>query len=238
MPAPTGWFRYPTLWHWFAGYLWDGRAAYRLIAEPLHASVEAKLHCIRGVQFEGGAPKPEPLVSQRWHWVPGDPAGDSAVWEMEPTAAGWNDFGPGDDTIPAWSARLVTQPPQNIHTIEGNISHISLLDDTQVRSTLLGLVQGIAPPDPAEQIVAREVRVDPASSDEFYRVRNDLEQIATEGSKAQARRRVQAYIAEIPFARRQALMKRSYMEVLTGPIRPLDRPPDRERPPECEPRAR
>ena len=79
--------------------------------------------------------------------------------------------------------------------------------------------------------MAGEVRVDPASSEEFYQVRNDLEQIATEGSKAQARRRVQAYIAEIPFARRQALMKRGYMEVLTGPIRPLDRPPERERPP-------
>jgi pimeloyl-ACP methyl ester carboxylesterase len=230
LAGSAGWFRYPDLWNWFAGYLSDGRDQYRLVAEPLDASVEKKLHCIRGVQFEGGAPKPGTAVSQRWHWVPRDPRGDSAVWEQEPDAAGWHDFGPGDDTIPAWSARLVTQPPENIHTIEGDLSHMSLLDDGSVRSTLLGLIQGIQPPDPDQQVVAGELRFDPASREEFYQVRNELERIASEGPKAQARRRAQAYIAGLGFARQQALMKRGYMEVLRGPIRPLDRPPERERP--------
>ena len=112
-----------------------------------------------------------------------------------------------------------------------------MLDHTEVRSTLLGLVQGTAPPDPAQQIAAGELRIDPASREEFYTVRNDLERIATEGTRVEARRRVQAYIAEIPFVRRQALMKRWYMEVLTGPIMPLDNPPSREQP-TMRPRAR
>ncbi len=230
LPGSPGWFRYPDIWSWFPGYLKEGRDFYQAVAEPLHVSVEKKLHCIRGVKFQGESPAMGTAVSQRWGWVHANPNGECAVWEKQPDAAGPHDFGPGDGTIPAWSARLVTQPPQNIHTIEGDISHMTLLDDTVVRSTLLGLVQGIAPPDPAQQIVAGELRIDPASREELYTVRNDLERIATEGSKAQARRRVQAYIAEIPFVARQALMKRLYMEVMTGPIMPLEYPPSREQP--------
>jgi hypothetical protein len=236
-PGSSGWFRYPDLWWWFPGYLKEGRDFYQAVAEPLDGSVERKLHCIRGVKFDGEGPEKGTAVSQRWGWVRADPDGDCAVWEKRPDGGGPHDFGPGDGTIPAWSARLVTQPPQNIHTIEGDISHMSMLDHTEVRSTLLGLVQGTAPPDPAQQIAAGELRIDPASREEFYTVRNDLERIATEGTRVEARRRVQAYMAEIPFVRRQALMKRWYMEVLTGPIMPLDNPPSREQP-TMRPRAR
>ena len=127
----------------------------------------------------------------------------------------------------AWS----TLGPQNVHTIEGDISHMSLLDDTRVRQKLLELVQGAAPPDPELQVVAGEVRIAPASLEDFNTVTIALQQIVREEPKEEARTSVRAYIARLGFARQQALMKRGYMELLKGPIMPLDRAPDRECPP-------
>lgn len=228
-PGSNGWFRYPQLWPWFRGYLDQGLGKYQEVAEPLDASVQGKLHCIRGVKFQNGNPVNGTAVAQRWRWVRADPGGQSAVWEKRPDAAGPHDFGPGDGTIPAWSARLVTLPRQQVHDIEGDISHMSLLDDSDVRVKLLELIRGIEEA-PDQQIMARELRIEPAARDVFYQVRNRLEQLATEGPIARARRRVQMFIAEIPFHDRLALMKRWYMEVLTGPIMPLANPPDGEQP--------
>ena len=190
-PGSNGWYRYPQLWSWFRGYLDQGLGDYQAVAKPLDASVEDKLHCIRGVKFQDGNAENGTAVAQRWGWVRADPHGDSAVWEKQPDGAGTHDFGPGDGTIPAWSARLVTLPREQVHDIEGDISHMSLLDDGEVRAKLLELVRGIQE-TPDQQIMARELRIEPASRREFFRVRNHLEQLATEGTVARARRRVRA----------------------------------------------
>ena len=214
LPGGGGEIRYPDHWAWFSDYLDEGLKAYRQVAVPLDASVAHKLHCIRGVQWRDNAAKRGTAVSQRWHWFDRT-EGKSAVWEKDP-----EDFGAGDGVIPAWSARLATQPPENIHTIKGRLHHTFIMDDTDVRSKLLTLLRGLPAP-PEQQIAPGEKRIDPAPRDDFYAMRDGLEGIV--GSKPEATAKVQVglRIAKLSVTDRQAFMKRWYMELLRGPLMPL-----------------
>lgn len=85
-----------------------------------------KLHCIRGVQIDNGAPVNGTAGRQLWATIaPGfDP--DSDADPIDSIAM------PGDDTVPAWSARLVGLPPGRVITITENVEHMTLMDNPAV----------------------------------------------------------------------------------------------------------
>ena len=81
------------------------------VASKLSNTVAAKFHNIRGVQFANGADVAGTVVSQAWRLAPPtfDPARDT-----DPLV---DHAGPGDAVIPAWSARLVSLPDDQVITV-------------------------------------------------------------------------------------------------------------------------
>jgi len=94
------------------------------IAAPLPPAVNAKFFNIRAVQKDPfGRVLAATIWSQTWKWInPGfDPNTDG-----DPICS-FN--GPGDDTVPAWSARLLSTPKDNVITLEGLVEHMTLMDN-------------------------------------------------------------------------------------------------------------
>jgi hypothetical protein len=214
-----------TAWPWSAQYLDEGLAAYRAIAQDLDASVRNKLHCIRGVQADGIGNAVAGTI-WRQHRRPIDPGfvpgkDPTPVFDDQP-----GDKGPGDGTQPAWSARLATLPPDNIHTVKNStLEHMALMDDSGVRAKLLGLLRpGVAHAE--NQVVAGETRIVPAPIEELNKVMRDLSEIAQRKESDAARlKAAKEYVAPIPFAERRALLARGMMELVRGPVgRPYARP--------------
>ena len=47
---------------------------------------------------------------------------------------------PGDDTLPAWSARLVTLNSNQIVPVKGNIDHMFIMEDNLTQAAIMGSV--------------------------------------------------------------------------------------------------
>jgi len=202
-------------WTWFESYLAQGRAEFRRLVMELHDSVRGKLHNIRGVQLQGGRTAAMTKIMHKWGWYDFKGGNRDAVIESF--------GGAGDGVIPAWSARLVTQPPENVHTIRGEIDeeleHGALLDFPGVRDKLLELMQpGRAParasphqrrvPRPASpgQLKAAKVRM------AFRTLRRRLEDHLERDEKV----RIQKLIKDIDPDHQKALILRWYIEHLKG----------------------
>jgi len=132
--------------------------------------------------------------------------------------------GPGDGVIPAWSARLVTQDPANIHTIRGDMNgpvvleHMTMMDHPAVRSTLLGLIK----PGPAQSFVQIATPT-PASKEELETVRQHIEQLAATRAMLPAKAAVKQYIDGLSPEQQRALALRWFIELPKGapPSAPL-----------------
>jgi len=117
-------FRYPTA-DWFKwAELEHARGIYRQVAVPLtDPAVRQKFHNFRGVRYRNGTLIKDTVNSQTWGWVQRD---------FDPDRSGSpitdDPGGPGDDTIPAWSARLASTPADNVRTLKGTINHMFLMD--------------------------------------------------------------------------------------------------------------
>jgi len=97
---------------------------YRQVAVPLtDPAVRQKFHNFRGVRYRNGTLIKDTVNSQTWGWVQRD---------FDPDRSGSpitdDPGGPGDDTIPAWSARLASTPADNVRTLKGTINHMFLMD--------------------------------------------------------------------------------------------------------------
>lgn len=230
-PQDQGRGRFPIVdangdWTWFESYLAQGQNEFRRLVMELHDSVRGKLHNIRGVQLRDGNLAAETKIMHRWGWYTFNGGDRDSVIESY--------GGAGDGVIPAWSARLVTQPQENVHTIRGEIDehleHGALLDFPGVRSKLLDLMQpGQAPatalthqrraprPAPREQLKSARLRI------ALRALRGRLEDHEERNEKV----RIQRAIGEIDQEEQKALILRWYIEHLKGHP-PSDRPmPDR-----------
>lgn len=202
-----GELRYPA---WVSPVLLnDGLGDYQALAKPLAASVKDKLHCFRGVQFGGGVALKETRSLQRWSWI--DRLYDPPH-SVSPVLERAADNAPGDGTIPAWSARLVTQDLDHIHTIEEDLEHTALMDNRTIRSTLLQLLR------PGAHMVMLQYRAAPASKEELDTFKKGLEDIVRNNpDKKVALAAAHAYIKPITFRRRRALFQRWLIELSKGP---------------------
>ena len=134
-----GKFRYPTgNGNWF---LWNelpiANMVRQQITAPLPDEINAKFYNFRGVQTDGEAPVNETAVALSWDWV--NP-GFNPDTDASPLA---DVLGIGDDTIPAWSARLVSTPPANVATVLGDkddLNHMFLMEQPAILLGLGGLV--------------------------------------------------------------------------------------------------
>jgi pimeloyl-ACP methyl ester carboxylesterase len=227
-PANQSLCRYPVRsphpgndWTWFADYLARGLRDRRAAAAPLDASVRGKFHNIRGIQVSGPTDARQTKIMQRWGWY-------NVTQNRMPQASGVIETfgGAGDGVIPAWSARLVTQDPANIHTIRGEMTgptpleHMALMNHPRVREELSTLIAG----EPAVQIVVPPAP-SPASLEEFNAVRAHIEGLARSKTFRLAKEVAQEYLNTMSPAQQQALARRWFIELPKGVPPTYDRPP-------------
>jgi hypothetical protein len=115
------------------------KASYQQVAQDLTNAVAARFFNIRAVQGSGGKDLNQTYVSQKWNRVPAtfDPDANHVV----PITY---EKGPGDGTIPAWSARLISLDqayPNNVVTLRGDLDHISLMESEAVQKQIYNFLE-------------------------------------------------------------------------------------------------
>ena len=124
-PQPPG-HRYPSNTGFDLSELGHARDVVRKLASKLDPQIRHKLFNIRGVQ-KGVR---ETLGSIRWSWIPDDP---------EPITDEFLDA--GDDTQPAWTARLASLPANQVITVEEHdINHMFIMNHQEVLAKLGTLI--------------------------------------------------------------------------------------------------
>jgi pimeloyl-ACP methyl ester carboxylesterase len=108
-----------------------GKLLYEQVAAPLMPAINNKFFNIRGVQVTGaGAVINDTVNNQTWNWIAPNFDPDSDPCPI-------TDYrGPGDGVLPAWSTRLVSTPPANVVTLQGNIDHTFMMSDALVLNQL------------------------------------------------------------------------------------------------------
>ena len=126
--------RYPTAAWFQAGELPVASTLMQAVTAPLPAAVAAKTHNWRGVRTVGTTVLNDTVWRQSWELItPGfDPDTDD-----DPIT---DHSGPGDDTIPAWSARLASTPPENLFTFGGSLNHMFMMGNAEVLAKLAALI--------------------------------------------------------------------------------------------------
>lgn len=103
------------------------------LAAPMPASLSEKFYNIRGVTTEddGQTPKNNTLGDVTWDWVP------TSFDATDPSPIADGPKVPGDDTQPAWSARLATNALARCITVRArDISHIKIMKHPRVLDEL------------------------------------------------------------------------------------------------------
>jgi pimeloyl-ACP methyl ester carboxylesterase len=125
-PFKPGPDRYPTDTGFDYDELTLALNTYRTIAAPLPAAHVNKLFSIRG----GSARTPGSI---KWGMLKGPLNPDAPPVSKGPG-------GPGDDTQPAWSTRLVTLGPNRIVAVGGNVHHMFMMDDDVTQAAIASVL--------------------------------------------------------------------------------------------------
>ena len=131
--------RYPKSRKWFhSDQLQNAKSLLEEITARLPVATAPKFHNWRGVQTgRHDVPLKDTCWSQTWKWIhPGFIPGKN----VDPIQ---DIGGAGDDTIPAWSARLTTTPDENVCTFKGSavaIQHMFLMENADVLKELKHLI--------------------------------------------------------------------------------------------------
>ncbi len=119
-------------------------AARAALTKALPQATKAKLHHVRGITTQSGKPVAQTIVGQTWSTIAAGYDPDTAA---DPIANPHG--GPGDNVVPAWSARLVDVPEANLHDVPGPIDHMTLMDDPILQNGVLStLIDGAASSQP------------------------------------------------------------------------------------------
>jgi pimeloyl-ACP methyl ester carboxylesterase len=226
--APPALVRYLPNYGFDWGLLASGHTAAQQIAQPLDPSVAPRFWNIRGVQTSNGQKIAGTVVGQTWLLSPNnfnpttsaDPIGDIPGW--------------GDDTLPAWSTRLLNNPtPQkpNVRTVAADdIDHMEMMNLAEVQTAIAGIMF----PGALAVVGAQTLKMKPASRkslNDFL----DLVRGATSASpsRAPSRRQRKAVISQIldqyTLKELRALATRAYLDALKCPSQLSDRPKPRAR---------
>jgi hypothetical protein len=196
------------------------------VAKPLEADVAAKFFNIRGVQVDN-TPQRQPLnntaVGSTWARVSKlnfDPDRNA-----DPIT---DDWGPGDDTQPAWTTRLLqlNSLPGHVLTVKGDeqhLQHMQMMSNVDVQDELQRILgaQALFP-------LVAWIPPDRATRSEFERFVSKLPKESEKLQKPEAQRRWELLEYIFSFSRkdRERLMWRWVTDRLSSP-----RPPERSSPP-------
>jgi hypothetical protein len=215
--------RYPQNHGFDMNELMHGKCVYQKVAAPLPSEANLRFFNIRGVQFEGGRVAYKTINSQKWGWI--DPDFDPDAPEpvnpiTDVTVC------PGDGIIPAWSARLVTTPPDNVRTLTGDLDHQDLMNAPVTQnelSNILGLEQATATVR-GKRILGKVQIAGPTDVLDFMNGLNDaLSEAERLGSpRGQAIRR---HTRRYSLVQLRALMSRTYIDALKTPSQKLGAAP-------------
>jgi hypothetical protein len=125
-PFNPGANRYPGNTGFSTAELTHGRQTYRNIAAGPAAQFRNRFHNIRGVQSR---PANSTVGSVSWNLLRG-------VFNPGQSPVRNGPAVPGDDTQPAWSARLATLPANQCHTIVGDIDHMFMMEYDETHAQL------------------------------------------------------------------------------------------------------
>ncbi len=125
--------RYPAMTGFDLAELDYARLQFQQLAAPMNANLLQKFYNIRGVctQNDQMTPTSNTPGSVTWAWIP---TGFNST-SVSPIVDGGNV--PGDDTQPAWTARLVTNAPARCITVKAsNLSHMFMMNHPQILAAL------------------------------------------------------------------------------------------------------
>lgn len=216
-PGTGGKVRYISSHKFDFGALTTAQTVYQSVAAPLTNAMAAKFYNIRAVQFKNGRAVNGTVVSQTWEMVRTtfDPDADNdPLTDIE---------GPGDNTLPAWSTRLLGLPPDNVITIEGaNLEHMDLMNDSRVQTKIEGLL-GL-PMTKAKRKRGR-LQAKAASRTELNKflagVRGLIEKEDSPERRAEI---IRTYFARVSPDQLQEYMARIYLDAFKSPSQKISKP--------------
>jgi hypothetical protein len=147
--------RYPTLTGFDRNELQYAKVQFQLLASAMDPALLHRFYNIRGVRTEADdhTPISDTAGNVTWDWIA------TSFDEDDPTPIVDGQPVPGDDTQPAWTARLVTNDPARCITVKGNsVSHIDMMNHGDVHDAIETILctpgaavssPGTPPPDPA-----------------------------------------------------------------------------------------
>jgi len=131
----AGKVRYPQNYGFDLLALKSGKLLHQQVTAPLDPAINSKFFNFRGVRTDGsGAVINDTVNRQTWDWIAPDfdpDTDDSPITDY---------LGPGDDTLPAWSTRLVGTPGANVRDIKSNLEHMFMMNNNQVLTELAGVI--------------------------------------------------------------------------------------------------
>lgn len=234
-----GKIRYPKSYLFNRKHLAAGKATSRDVMARLDPSVEHKLFNIRFVQHEDGQDLQNTIVRQTWKWI-------TPKFNPEEEDTPVTNFnGPGDSTIPAWSARLISTPESNVRTVKGRIpsrtilddDHMLLMDDPLIHDELAKIMELEAP----VKIRPRPARAaSPAKLKTFMAGMHTAPAVLAAASDADRRIAVSKHFAQYSREEHELLLARIYLDALkpppqthrpvppapTGRVQPADKQPE------------
>ena len=181
------------------------------VASKLSNTVAAKFHNIRGVQFANGADVAGTVVSQAWRLVPPtfDPARDT-----DPLV---DHAGPGDAVIPAWSARLVSLPDDQVITVrlKGDDEHMTMMNSSPVQTAIWKLLGFRVT---AMKRLRAPTTMPAATRADLNKFLDGLDALSlVDQPPTQRTDLLRDYLQKFPPGRLQQFLNRAYLDLLKSP---------------------
>jgi pimeloyl-ACP methyl ester carboxylesterase len=211
-PDDSGMVRYPLHYGFESSLLYRAKVVARRISNAFaDPSITEKFYTIRGVQSANGQVLNETAVSQSWARISPDFDPDNDPVPIVETK------GPGDDTQPAWTTRVLWLPPNQVTTIVGDdIQHAIMMELPSVQKKIAELI-GL---DPAHMTFKQKNMGQLAASrSEFNDFLDGMRKVATDRDQPIDRRKA----LKSEFLRRfkpdelQRLLGRYYLDALKSP---------------------
>lgn len=157
--------RYPTLTGFARAELDYARLQFQQLASPMDPALLQKFYNVRGVRTEDDEETPVSTTvgSVTWDWIPTNfnSSDDSPIVDGVAVPVDGAPV-PGDETQPAWSARLATNTGRIVTVKASDIDHAFLMNNESV----LTAIQAILCPEGVEVSPSETSQPEPASDED------------------------------------------------------------------------
>jgi hypothetical protein len=211
-PDDNGMVRYPLHYGFESSLLYRGNVIARRVSSPFtDPAIAAKFFNIRGVQSENGQVVNNTVVSQTWGRISPDFDPDN---DPDPIV---DTMGPGDDTQPAWTTRLLGLPATQVITIVGDdINHPLMMELPTVQKEIAELL-GLNPA--VMKFKSGNMGQVAASRVEFNNFLDGMRKVTADQEQAPKRRKAlkSQYLRRFKPEELQRFLARYYLDALKSP---------------------